>query len=104
MRVRNLLRPGTFLILNNRASAHATKRKTNMKRIAALALGSALVLSACATTPAQQRQVGCVGASTAGALAGALVGNQIGGGRGNDIATAGGAVAGGLAAGQAAGC
>jgi outer membrane lipoprotein SlyB len=90
--------------LNNSAHAQPTQRKTNMKRFAALSFASALVLSACATTPEQQRQVGCVGASTAGALAGALVGSEIGGGRGNDIATAGGAVAGGLAAGQAAGC
>ncbi|WP_298969877.1 hypothetical protein [uncultured Roseobacter sp.] len=62
------------------------------------------LLQACATTPQQQRQVGCVGAGVAGALAGAAVGNQLGGGSGNDILTAGGAVAGGVAANNAAGC
>ncbi|MGC3936644.1 hypothetical protein ACOTTU_02440 [Roseobacter sp. EG26] len=62
------------------------------------------LLQACATTPQQQRQVGCVGAGVAGALAGAAVGNQLGGGSGRDILTAGGAVAGGVAANNAAGC
>lgn len=62
------------------------------------------LLQACATSPEQQRQVGCVGAGVAGALAGAAVGNQLGGGSGNDILTAGGAVAGGVAANNAAGC
>lgn len=76
-----------------------------MKRtVFVAALVGAGLLSACATTPEQQRQVGCVGAATAGALAGAAVGNQLGGGRGNDILTAGGAVAGGLTGNRAAGC
>lgn len=67
-------------------------------------LFGALLVAGCATTPEQQKQVGCVGAGTAGALAGAAIGNQFGGGTGNDILTAGGAVAGGLAANNAAGC
>jgi len=62
------------------------------------------LLSACATTPDQQKQVGCVGAGVAGALVGAAVGNQLGSGSGKDILTAGGAVAGGVAANNAAGC
>ncbi|MFK7879194.1 hypothetical protein [Roseobacter sp.] len=62
------------------------------------------LLQACATSPDQQKQVGCVGAGVAGALAGAAIGNQLGGGSGNDILTAGGAVAGGVAANNAAGC
>lgn len=62
------------------------------------------LLSACATSPQQQQQVGCVGAGVAGALVGAAVGNQLGGGSGRDILTAGGAVAGGLAGNNAAGC
>lgn len=68
------------------------------------ALGLMALLQACATTPQQQRQVGCLGAGVAGALAGAAVGNQLGGGSGKDILTAGGAVAGGVAANNAAGC
>lgn len=67
-------------------------------------LGLMAFLQACATTPQQQRQVGCAGAGVAGALAGAAVGNQLGGGSGRDILTAGGAVAGGLAGNNAAGC
>ncbi|WP_299962364.1 hypothetical protein [uncultured Roseobacter sp.] len=67
-------------------------------------LGAAMVLQACAQTPAQQRQLNCAGAGAAGALAGAAVGNQLGGGSGRDILTAGGAVGGGLAASRAAGC
>lgn len=76
-----------------------------MKRtvLVAAVLAAGLV-SACATTPEQQRQVGCVGAGVAGALAGAAIGNQLGGGSGRDILTAGGAVAGGTAANNAAGC
>lgn len=70
----------------------------------AIVLGLTFMLQACATTPQQQRQVGCAGAGIAGALAGAAVGNQLGGGSGQDILTAGGAVAGGLAANTAAGC
>ena len=58
----------------------------------------------CATTPEQQKQVGCVGATVAGAALGGAVGNQFGGGSGKDILTAGGAVAGGIAANNAAGC
>lgn len=76
-----------------------------MKRTGIIAvILSAGLLSACATTPEQQRQVGCVGAGVAGALAGAAIGNQLGGGSGQDILTAGGAVAGGVAANNAAGC
>ena len=62
------------------------------------------LLQACATTPAEQRQVGCAGATVAGALLGGAVGNQFGGGSGRDILTAGGAVAGGMAGNNAAGC
>ena len=62
------------------------------------------LLQACATTPEQQKQVGCVGATVAGAALGGAVGNQFGGGSGKDILTAGGAVAGGIAANNAAGC
>lgn len=65
---------------------------------------SALLLAGCATTPAQQQQVGCIGAGTAGALAGAAIGSQLGGGTGQDLLIAGGAVAGGLAGNNAAGC
>ncbi|WP_300055704.1 hypothetical protein [uncultured Roseobacter sp.] len=68
------------------------------------ALGLMALLQACATTPQQQRQVGCAGAGLAGALAGAALGNELGGGSGRDILTAGGAVAGGLAGSNAAGC
>ncbi|WP_300016823.1 glycine zipper 2TM domain-containing protein [uncultured Roseobacter sp.] len=76
-----------------------------MKKFGILsALGVMALLQACATTPQQQRQVGCTGAGVAGALAGAAVGNQLGGGSGRDILTAGGAVAGGLAGNNAAGC
>jgi uncharacterized protein YcfJ len=62
------------------------------------------LLQACATTPEQQKQVGCVGATVAGAVVGGALGNQLGGGSGKDILTAGGAVAGGLAGNSAAGC
>ena len=65
---------------------------------------TASVLAGCATTPEQQREVGCVGAGVTGALVGGAVGNQFGGGSGQDILTAGGAVAGGLAGSRAAGC
>ena len=77
-----------------------------MKRVstAAALIGAMTLLQACANTPQQQQQVGCIGASAAGALAGAAVGNQLGGGSGKDILTAGGAVAGGLAGNSAAGC
>lgn len=76
-----------------------------MKKTGIIALMATMgLLQACATTPGQQRQVGCVGAGVAGALAGAAVGNQLGGGSGRDILTAGGAVAGGVAANNAAGC
>jgi uncharacterized protein YcfJ len=74
------------------------------KYLSIAALSAALLLQACATTPQQQREVGCVGAGVAGALVGAAVGNQLGGGSGRDILTAGGAVAGGLTANNAAGC
>ena len=67
-------------------------------------LTAASVLAGCATTPQQQREVGCVGAGVTGALLGAAVGNEFGGGSGQDILTAGGAVAGGLAGSRAAGC
>lgn len=62
------------------------------------------LLQGCANTPEQQKQVGCAGATIAGAVVGGAVGNQLGGGSGKDILTAGGAVAGGLAANNAAGC
>jgi uncharacterized protein YcfJ len=62
------------------------------------------LLQACATTPEQQQQVGCAGATVAGAVIGGAIGNQFGGGSGKDILTAGGAVAGGLAGNNAAGC
>ena len=62
------------------------------------------VLQGCANTPEQQKQVGCVGATVAGAALGGALGNQLGGGSGKDILTAGGAVAGGLTANNAAGC
>lgn len=76
-----------------------------MKTVGLLAaLASAGFLQACATTPQQQRQVGCVGATVAGAALGGALGNQLGGGSGKEILTAGGAVAGGLAANNAAGC
>ncbi|MDW3222255.1 MAG: hypothetical protein R8G34_05105 [Paracoccaceae bacterium] len=76
-----------------------------MKKTGIIAVLAAMgLLQACATSPEQQRQVGCVGAGVAGALAGAALGNQLGGGSGNDILTAGGAVAGGVAANNAAGC
>ncbi|WP_187428643.1 hypothetical protein ROLI_012610 [Roseobacter fucihabitans] len=76
-----------------------------MKKIGIIAVLATMgLLQACATSPQQQRQVGCVGAGVAGALAGAALGNQLGGGSGNDILTAGGAVAGGVAANNAAGC
>ena len=77
-----------------------------MKRvsIAVALIGAMTFLQACATTPQQQQQVGCLGAATVGALTGAAVGNQLGGGSGKDILTAGGAVAGGLAGNSAAGC
>ncbi|MEE4187303.1 MAG: hypothetical protein V2I76_02500 [Roseobacter sp.] len=74
------------------------------KSLSIAVLSAALLLQACATTPQQQREVGCVGAGVTGALVGAAVGNQLGGGSGRDILTAGGAVAGGLAANNAAGC
>ena len=69
-----------------------------------VAFASVGLLQACATTPQQQRQVGCVGATVAGAALGGALGNQLGGGSGKDILTAGGAVAGGLAGNNAAGC
>lgn len=69
--------------------------------IGLLAVGS---LQACATTPAEEKQIGCAGATVAGAVLGGVVGNQFGGGSGKDILTAGGAVAGGIAANNAAGC
>ena len=62
------------------------------------------LLQACATTPAQQQQVGCASATVAGAVIGAAIGNQFGGGSGKNILTAGGAVAGGIAGNSAAGC
>ena len=67
-------------------------------------LASLSFLQACATTPLQQSQVGCVGAAVTGALLGGALGNQLGGGSGKDILTAGGAVAGGMAGNNAAGC
>ncbi len=67
-------------------------------------LASMSFLQACATTPYQQTQVGCVGAAVTGALIGGALGNQLGGGSGKDILTAGGAVAGGMAGNNAAGC
>ncbi|MEO9777749.1 MAG: glycine zipper 2TM domain-containing protein [Sedimentitalea sp.] len=76
-----------------------------MKKSSILAIIAAMgLLQACATTPAEQRQVGCAGATVAGALLGGAVGNQFGGGSGRDILTAGGAVAGGMAGNNAAGC
>lgn len=76
-----------------------------MKMIGILAaLASFGFLQACATTPQQQQQVGCVGATVTGAALGGLLGNQLGGGSGKEILTAGGAVAGGLAGNNAAGC
>lgn len=76
-----------------------------MKKTGILVIFAAMgLLQACATTPGQQKQVGCIGAGVAGGLAGAAIGNQLGGGSGNDILTAGGAVAGGVAANNAAGC
>ncbi|MEP3330936.1 glycine zipper 2TM domain-containing protein [Sedimentitalea sp.] len=76
-----------------------------MKKSSILAIFAAMgLLQACATTPAEQRQVGCAGATVAGALLGGAVGNQFGGGSGKDILTAGGAVAGGMAGNNAAGC
>ncbi|MCV3272441.1 hypothetical protein [Roseobacter sinensis] len=69
-----------------------------------VAVAATALLTACANTPQQQREVGCVGAGVAGALAGAAVGSQLGGGTGRDILMAGGAVAGGLAGNNAAGC
>lgn len=76
-----------------------------MKKGSILAIFATMgLLQACATTPAQQHQVGCAGATVAGAVLGGVVGNQFGGGSGKDILTAGGAVAGGIAANNAAGC
>ena len=76
-----------------------------MKKRSILAVFASMgLLQACATTPEQQQQVGCAGATVTGALIGGAVGNQLGGGSGKDILTAGGAVAGGLAANNAAGC
>ena len=76
-----------------------------MKKRSILAVFATIgLVQACATTPEQQRQVGCAGADVTGALIGGAVGNQFGGGSGKDILTAGGAVAGGLAANNAAGC
>ncbi len=74
------------------------------KSAIAAVFAATVLLQGCATTPQQQRQVGCAGASIAGALGGAAIGNQLGGGSGKDILTAGGAVAGGLVANDAAGC
>ncbi len=68
------------------------------------AVASIGVLQGCATTPEQQQQVGCIGATVAGAALGGALGNQLGGGSGKDILTASGAVAGGLAGNNAAGC
>ena len=65
---------------------------------------ASVLLQACATTPEQQKQVGCAGSTVAGALLGGALGNQLGGGSGKDILTAGGAVAGGIAGNNAAGC
>jgi uncharacterized protein YcfJ len=76
-----------------------------MKERGILAAFAAMgLLQACATTPEQQQQVGCVGATVAGAVIGGAIGNQFGGGSGKDILTAGGAVAGGIAGNNAAGC
>jgi uncharacterized protein YcfJ len=75
-------------------------KKTSIVAVFAIAA----VLQGCATSPEQQREVGCVGAGVTGALLGGAVGNQFGGGSGRDILTAGGAVAGGLAGSRAAGC
>lgn len=74
------------------------------KAVIITVFAAAAVLQGCANTPYQQKQVGCAGATVAGALAGAAVGNQLGGGSGKDILTAGGAAAGGLAGNNAAGC
>ncbi len=76
-----------------------------MKLIGILAVFASMgLLQACATTPEQQRQVGCIGATVTGAALGGALGNQLGGGSGKDILTAGGAVAGGIAGNNAAGC
>lgn len=76
-----------------------------MKKSSILAVLATMgLLQACDTTPAQERQIGCAGATVAGAVLGGAVGNQFGGGSGKDILTAGGAVAGGMAANNAAGC
>lgn len=74
------------------------------KRSILAAFATMGLLQACATTPAQQQQVGCVGATVTGAVIGGALGNQLGGGSGKDILTAGGAVAGGIAGNNAAGC
>ncbi|MEP1929750.1 MAG: glycine zipper 2TM domain-containing protein [Paracoccaceae bacterium] len=68
------------------------------------AFGAAVMLQGCASTPEQERQAGCIGATATGAIVGGVIGNQFGGGTGKDILTAGGAVAGGLAGNAAAGC
>lgn len=62
------------------------------------------LLQACATSPQQQRQAGCIGATITGAALGGVIGNQLGGGSGKQILTAGGAAAGGIAGNNAAGC
>lgn len=70
--------------------------------VAVFAMAS--LLQACATTPEQQRQNECLGATAAGALAGGAAGSLFGGGTGQTIMTAGGAVAGAQAAKNATGC
>ncbi len=76
-----------------------------MKKISIVAVFAAMgLLQACDTTPAEEHQLTCAGATIGGAVLGGVVGNQFGSGSGQDIMTAGGAVAGGIAANNASGC
>jgi uncharacterized protein YcfJ len=61
-----------------------------------LALGLALALAACASTPEARTTQKQTGSVVAGAVVGGLVGNLFGGGTGKVLTTAAGAVAGGF--------
>ncbi|MBB3993354.1 uncharacterized protein YcfJ [Sulfitobacter undariae] len=75
-----------------------------MKTVSVVVLFTSMVLLQACSSPQQQKQVGCVGATVAGSVAGAVLGKQLGGGHGKEILTTAGAVAGGMAGNKAAGC
>jgi uncharacterized protein YcfJ len=59
---------------------------------------------ACASNPAAQHEVACVGGTLAGAIIGGAIGNRFGGGRGNTIMTAAGAATGAAATATSMNC